>query len=147
VVYGGAAGGRWLLFSGDETVGKVYVEDQGTTDASGAYSGTSVPFIVTTPVVYGPYMDWGVYKASLRHTNAGGSETISVAWLTGRDQSGTQQTTTKTVSLVTERGTDFFVGRAGEWAKVTLTHTAGATFGIQDIRADLMKFGRSGRVA
>lgn len=150
----GMVSGTHRLWSGHTTNGIVYLENNGTTDASAAYSSTQVPLIVTTARLYGDslgqalsWRDWAVYKANLRHTAAGGSETVSVAWTTGRDSSGVTQSVTKTPSIVSQRGDEFYVGLGGEWHEITLTHTGSASWAVLDMRMDAQAMGRSGRVA
>jgi hypothetical protein len=150
----GIVGGTPRLWSGAWAAGVVYVEDTGTTDAASSYSGTQVPLIVLTGRLYGDtlapalsWRDWATYKARLRHTAAGGAETVSAQWTTGRDGTGTTQVVTKTPSIVSQQANEFYVGLGGEWAEVQLTHTGSASWGILDLTADTMAMGRSGRVA
>jgi hypothetical protein len=132
----------------------VYEENNGTTDAASTYSSTQVPLIVKTGRLYGDalaqalgWRDWGAYKARLRHSAAGGSETVSVQWQTGRDSSGVTQTVTQTPSIVSQQANEFYVGIGGEWTEIQLTHTGSANWAILDLTADVQPMGRSGRVA
>jgi hypothetical protein len=139
---------------GGNFTGEIFVEDSGTTDVDQTYSSTQVPLILLTGRLYGDtlapalsWRDWGAYKARLRHTAAGGAETVSVQWTTGRDGTGTTQVVTKTPSIVSQQANEFYVGLGGEWAEVQLTHTGAASWGILDLTADAQAMGRSGRVA
>jgi len=152
-VASGNVAGTYRVWSGHFSNGIVYLEDDGTTDTSQAYSGTQVPFNPITPRMYGEFVsdrmvwrDWATYKAMLRHTSAG-SGTITVDWTTGRDASGVTQSVTKTPSLVGQDADEFYVGLGGQWAEVELTHTGAANFALLDLTAEVQAMGRSGRVA
>jgi len=149
----GFVSGIHRIWGGNFT-GEIFVEDSGTTDVDQTYSSTQVPLILLTGRLYGDtlapalsWRDWGAYKARLRHTAAGGAETVSVQWTTGRDGTGTTQVVTKTPSIVSQQANEFYVGLGGEWAEVQLTHTGAASWGILDLTADAQAMGRSGRVA
>lgn len=138
---------RWSGLGGATNQGIVYLENSGGTDASQSYSSTQLPFIVQTGRIYGPDAhDYGVYKANLRVTSLGG-QTITVAWLTGRDQTGNQQSASKSVASNSQAGVDFFVGLGGEWHQPQFTHTSTALLMMTDLRFDPMPMGSSGRVA
>ena len=143
----GRYSGSHRLYSGHPTSGVVYVEDYGTVDDSAAYSGSQVPLIATTGKMYEGYNRWTVYRGNLRHSNFGGSESCTVAWTAGTDAPGETQVVSQSVSLVNSQGTEFMVGRMGEWHQVTVTHTGAAQGSIQDIRLKARVAGDAGRVA
>lgn len=138
---------RWSGLGGGSNSGIVYTENSGGTDASQSYSSTLLPFIVTTPRVYGDNeQDYAVYKANLRHSGFAG-DTMAVSWVSGRDQTGATQTASKSLTLTGQAGTDMFIGIGGEWHQVTLTHTGANRGFLLDIRFEPMTMGWSGRVA
>jgi len=132
-------------YTGHPTDGVVYLEG-GTTDASQSYSSTQVPLIVTTPRLYGEEFEWGVFKGNIRHTSFG-AQNLAVQWVSRRDARDSSQTVNKTVSLNNAKGTEFYVGLAGESHEVTLTHTDAASGALHDIRFEPMRGYRPGRVA
>jgi hypothetical protein len=118
--------GTRRLYSAHASNGIVYLEDNGTTDASQSYSSTTLPLIVQTRRLHGESREWAALKAWLRHSDFGASQSLTVAWTTSRDE-GSSQTRTQTVSLVGAERTLFDVARSGEWHEITLTHTGAAT--------------------
>jgi len=144
---GGQVGSVYRRYSGQSSGPIVYLENDGLTDTSASYSGNQLPLIVKTPRLYGPEMEqFAVYRGNLRHT-ALAAQNITVQYVTGRDQRDTTQTASKTVSLANQKGTDFFVGLGGDWAEVTLTHTGAGDVALLDMRLDLLRMGKAGRVA
>jgi hypothetical protein len=74
----GKVSGVRRLYSGHVSDGNVYLEDNGRTDASQAYSGTQVPTIVTW------HQDWGanmveVDTLRIGHADLGTGETATLA--------------------------------------------------------------------
>lgn len=144
----GVISGSYRLYSGHVSDGNVYLEGGAATDASSSYSGTQVPLIPLTGRAYGDWSDFSAYRGNLRHTDFGFGETCSVVWRWGRDSgSAPTGTVTKTVSLYNQRGTDFFIGRSGEWAEMQITHTGSGTGALLDCRVDIQGMEKSGRKA
>jgi hypothetical protein len=134
----GKVSGVRRLYSGHVSDGNVYLEDNGRTDASQAYSGTQVPTIVTW------HQDWGanmveVDTLRIGHADLGTGETATLAMTFERDSDGDtqQQAETKTVTMNGRRGTDVFVGRSGERAEWTLTYTGSGSGHIREIVAQV----------
>lgn len=142
----GTVGGIRRIFSAHTTDGHVYLEDYGTTDASGAYSGTTIPVDVKTARIYQGFTTFGVVKGNLRHTDWGSGKTCTLTVTTGRASSGAQQSVAKTVTLNGTDGSDFLVGRAGDWAEFRIQQDAAATGTLLDMRVVTQKFSLSGKV-
>jgi len=144
----GVISGLYRLYSGHVSDGNVYLEGGAATDASSAYSGTQVPLIALTGRNYNAWRDFSAYRGNLRHTDFGVGQTCSMVWTWGRDSgSAPTGTTTKTVSLASQKGTDFFIGRSGEWAEMQITHTGSGTGALLDCRVDAQVMEKSGRKA
>jgi len=142
----GMVGGVYKVYTSEAGDGEIYLEWSGTTDISQSYSSTQVPMILKTPLLYAEWDEFAIDRGNLRHTDAGTGQTVSVLVETYRDPSGSSQSVTKTVSVAGDKGTEFFVGRAGESAEITVTHTGAATFSIQDMRLELEKFSGAGTI-
>ena len=142
----GTVGGIRRIFSAHTTDGKVYLEDYGTTDASGAYSSTTIPVDVKTARIYQGFSTFGIIKGNLRHTDWGTGKTCTLTATTGRASSGVQQAVAKTVTLNGTDGSDFLVGRAGDWAEFRIQQDAAATGALLDMRVVTQKFSLSGKV-
>lgn len=132
----GMVSGTYRVFSGHTTDGKVYLEWNTATgaDASQAYSGTQLPMIYTSGRSYDDEDDIVIDWLNLRHTDWGTGQTATLAWTTGTDDYGTSTSTTKTVALASQQGTEVFIGRSGEWHNYTLTHTGTGTGALLDMR-------------
>lgn len=136
----------YRLYSGHVSDGFVYLEGGAATDASQSYSSTQVPLIALTGRNYNGWRDFSAYRGNLRHTNFGSGQTCSMVWSWGRDSGSVPTgTTTKTVSLYNQVGTDFFIGRSSEWAEMQLTHTGSGTGALLDCRVDVQIMEKSGR--
>jgi hypothetical protein len=128
----GTVGETYRLFSVGSHNQDVYIESSGLVDQSGSYSAAIsgvVPFSVSTGRVYGDWEYWSAIRGNLRHTDWG-SETLSMAWKSSRDDTSVSiDTTTKTVALAGIRGTEVFIGRLGEWHQVNFTSATSGTLG------------------
>jgi hypothetical protein len=94
------------------------------------------------------YADWdriAVIKGSLRHTDADG-ETLTVQTAVLNDMSQDDQPTSSPVSLDGEQGTEFYVGRAGEAAEITITGAGQKDFALSDLRLFVDGQGHAGDV-
>ena len=76
-----------------------------------------------------------------------GTSTATVVWTMTDDPGSVVQTVSQSVSLSGQKGTQFWVGRAGERGVVTITGSPSQTGRILDIRAEIEQFGKAGRVA
>ncbi len=142
----GLVSSSYRVYSGHVSDGFVYLERGAATDASQSYSSTQVPLIVKTGRTYGSWRDWLAYRGNLRHTAFTAGNTASLVWTWGRDSNGQTGSVTKSsVSLVSQVGTDFFIGRSGEWAEMQLTHTGTGVGALLDCRVDVQVMEKSGR--
>jgi len=135
------------IYSGHATDGKVYLENNGNTDASNSYDASGTwPLIVKSERKYYGHELYATVRANLRHSNPDASDqSLEVEWRTGHDQLRSDQVVTRTVPLTNEEGEEIFIGRAGEWAEVTLTHTGQSRFRIQDLRVVGAKVAQAGK--
>lgn len=136
------------VYSAHPDDGYVYLEDSGTTDAALSYNASGTwPLIVKTRRLHGGEQEFSTLKARLRHSDFGSSQTCTVAWLTGRDSSGNEQTRSQSVSLSGQKATLFDVARGGEYHEVTITHTGAATGALVDLQIEARPLGGSGKVS
>jgi hypothetical protein len=97
--------------------GKVFKERTGTIDASSSYlTGTQlVPFDIKTGRYYGDWQFWSAIRGNLRHTNWSDSQLANILWTAGRDDGDNSDTVTRSVALTGKKGTELYLGRAGEF--------------------------------
>jgi hypothetical protein len=135
----------YRIYSGHTTNGIVYLEDSGTTDASQAYSSTTVPMILTPGrISEDKYVE--VVRGSLQHTNAGSTQTISLAWTSMGDKGSTDDTYTQAISLSSDDNDDVWIAMAGQQHEHTWTHTGAASFGLSGFTIWSRETGDVGRV-
>lgn len=139
--------GIYRLYSAHISNGKVYLENNGTTDASNAFDGSGTnPLSVKSRRMYNGWEEYSVMRANLRHTSFGAGQTVTVDWTVGRDPSGNTETKSQSVSLNGQQGTEFDVARNGEWHEYVLTHTGAAVGGLLDMRYEADVQSRAGKV-
>ena len=140
-------GGVNRVYSGHVSDGNVYVEDNGATDASSAYSGTQVPMILGVQDDF-EGRNGEIHDGGIEHTNFGSGQTCTLSFSTVRDSDGEvrTQTVSKTPSLHGDSRSDFFIGRSGSRIDFTITHTGAAQDGaaLCGVRLNASRAGRAG---
>jgi hypothetical protein len=144
-IAGGLVSATYRLYTGHVSDGSVYLEG-GTSDASQAYSSTTVPLDVKTGRIYGDWQDWAAKRCNLRHTDFGSGQTATVTWTSGRDSSGLTQSVSKSPSLSGQQGTDMWIALGGEWHEIRVQHTGAASGALQDLRIEALPQSKAGRV-
>lgn len=141
---GGQVGNSHKVFSIGSATSGCYVERSGTADAANSWSGGTniVPFSIMTGRVYSDWEYFSALRGNLRHTNWG-DQNITMNWLSKRDDaSASVDTTSKSVALAGDKGSEFLIGRNGEWHQCGLTHlTSGAVGGIHHLKAKIQVHG------
>jgi hypothetical protein len=133
------------LYAGHSSNGIVYILDRGTTDASLAYSSTTVPMIAKTAKIYTEDDEWAALDAVLYHTDFGGGQTCTLNWEVGNDHdTGAAGTTQFTISLAGHQGTQLDISQRCQWAQATITHTGTGTGALRDLSVHAMRRGRRG---
>jgi len=138
----------YRMYSGHVSNGYVYLENNGTTDASLAYNASGdILFKMTTPYVNGgDGRQLGVYRCRVHHDAMNGALTFT--HVTRRDHSGTTQTVTKTVTAGNnQRVVDVLVARGGDWHYTDIQTTISTTGGIRILEYDVLALGLAGRQA
>lgn len=127
--------------------GHIYLEWTGTTDASNAYNTSGVvPLFVETGKLYtDDYTEMGTFKVNTMHSHWGVDESLSLIWTVGRDQDDYQASITNTVSLSGVRGTESFIGLAGEWAQLRLEHLGSGIGFLTTVKSIIKKTSQAGK--
>jgi hypothetical protein len=141
----GMVNGTYRRYSGHTSNGYVYVEG-GTTDASGAYSSTTVPLLLTTGKYDGNDRFAEFDTGATQHSDAGSSQSLTVIATAGDDYQNVTQVVTKTVSLNSNGKTPFLIARAGQWLQLQLQHTGAASFSLAPIDVSVRGQGKQGKV-
>jgi hypothetical protein len=143
----GIVGGVFRLYAAHETDGKVYLEQNGTTDASNAYdSNGTLPVKLTSAKVYGNYDYYSVSRGSLRTTDFGSGQTATITHTAGKDNPVRSSSQAKSVSVAGEGGREFAVMRNGEWHQFTIDYTGNQSGAFKDIRLKIATHGDAGTV-
>ena len=135
------------LYGGHASNGLVYVLDRrGTsTDASAAYSGTTLPTILKTGKIFAEGRNWAVLDARLYHSDFGSGSSCTAAWTVGNDdEDGGEFTLSESISLSGNRGEQFDVSMRGQWHQLQLTISSGQQGAIRDVEANTKGQSRSG---
>lgn len=133
---GGLIGGIFRLFSAHATEGKVYREQY-----AGAEAGRISPGLI-----FDGGREFEVYKMRLRHSGFGDTDVATVSCTMRRDDfPDAGSPVTVVVALAGDKGSEFYVGRAGEYADITITTTGPGS--LLDLKARVRSMGSVGKVA
>jgi len=131
----------YFRYSGDPSVGKVYVEESGTVDAD---TGSEVVMTVKSSQVSHNKVNLGVVKATLAHSDFGSGVTGTIVATLYRDSSNSENSRSQSVRLDGNRGTTVGIGRAGELVDVSVTYSGSGIGGVGGVQLEIDGQGRSG---
>lgn len=138
---------EYRIFSGASESQKIFVERSGVADASNSWSGGAganiVPFDIKTGRMYGDWEFLSAIRGNLRHTDWGTGNQISGIWTAGRDDGDNSTSVIKDINLAGHKGDELFIGRAGEYHQLQLTHTTSGTKvgGIHHMKVKVQQHG------
>jgi hypothetical protein len=142
-----SADSAYHMYSSDAAAtGKVFNEKSGGTDASNAYTTTSVlPLDVKTGRNFSEdLVEWAVDFPTVRHSSWGATP-VAITWTFGRDDIGETAAVVNTITMSSQKATKFAVARSGEWAEIRIVHEGDTVTGnIVHIQADAQVMGESG---
>jgi len=126
----------YYRFSGHPSGADIYIEESETQPGADT--------VLRTGKITSQKTDLAVLKGTLIHSDNGLGETATITTTLYRDSSGSSNHRSNVVSLYGDRGTTFFVGRAGEAVEFQVDYSGQGSGGFLGIQAEIEGEGRSG---